>query len=406
MSLTNPAQSVSSAKIGIKAIPKGFRSHESARRRSPEPQPAFFVRKQSRSPRRDETKEPETKAEARSADPFTVSNLDEAYIQYEKMISLMRTPPGSPDRVTPASTPSASSAARLSTDRKTSDPEPRPTVRATSPNSDSGRTAYKECIDGGDLDLTTEAEMCPHHNVEKQSGTIVCLDCAVELYQEISYHDETRYFGDHDAKPTTRGHYTKKSETGICKDLEKLGFDPDVALLANQLFMEVTKGEMKKSDLRKGIEAVCTFEAHKILGRIRTPEQIQSKFPDLEKKNMSHGLQYFALHCPREYFQYEDITPSHFVPQIMKMPQFRANKEHIDRVVMLCDRIYDRCPILDRSNPQSVAKAIFYYYLRAKKCRIDPATYGRIVSLSEPILLRLSGEVSRMMGTNKTLDLS
>ena len=149
----------------------------------------------------------------------------------------------------------------------------------------------------------------------------------------------------------------------------------------------------------------CTFEAHKILGRPVTPDEIASKFFNMERRVMSQGLTFYRLRIPRSYFHYEGISAKHFIPQIMQMPQFNAKPEHIERAVMLYERIRDRCAVLNRSNPQSASKAVVYYYLRRRGVLISPVRFGRIVGLSHVILLRLASAISQLFGTTKTVTL-
>ena len=242
----------------------------------------------------------------------------------------------------------------------------------------------------------------------KEKGVLICEDCGVELYEEISHDQEWRHFADSDGRgdpDPSRCQYRKAPEKGIKKELERMGFAPDVCALADELYMMITGGEIKRSDLRKGIMFAVVFEAHKILGRPATPDEIAARFFNLERRVMSQGLTFYRLRCPRSYFKYDDISAKHFIPQIMRMPQFNAKPEHVERVCMLYERIQDKCAVLNRSNPQSASKAVVYYYLRRKGVLIGPTRFGKIVGLSHIILLRLSSAISQLLGTTKTVSL-
>jgi hypothetical protein len=263
-------------------------------------------------------------------------------------------------------------------------------------------------IDTNDIDFSPTTDICTHCNIIKDKGITICEDCGIELYEEISHEQEWRYFGDQDSRNATdpsRCQWRKSPEKGIKKDLENLRFPPDICILSDKLYMIITNGEIKRSDLRKGIMFACVFESYKIKGRARTPDEIQKRFFDLDRKCMSQGITYYRLKCPRDYFQYEDISAKHFIPKIMKMKQFNASTEHIDKVVLLYEKIKDACPVLNRSNPQSTSKAIIYYYFRRRGCMITASRFGKIVALSDIIVLRLATEISRVLGTLKTLSL-
>jgi hypothetical protein len=274
---------------------------------------------------------------------------------------------------------------------------------------DCGQELYSEGMPNLDLsDSSSSSSVCEHQHVVKEKGTLICEDCGEELYEEISHDQEWRKFGDFDgrgAPDPTRCQYRKAAERGIRRELERMGFAPDICKLADEDYILITKEEIKRSELRKGIMFACVLEAHKRVKRLVTPDEVASKFFNLQRKTQSQGLQFYRLRCPRSYFQYEDISAKHFIPQIMKMPQFNTKSEHIDRVIMLHERIADKCPMLNRSNPQSVSKALIYYYFRRRGVLISPTRFGKIVSLSHIILLRLSLAISQLLGTSKTVGL-
>jgi transcription initiation factor TFIIIB Brf1 subunit/transcription initiation factor TFIIB len=256
-----------------------------------------------------------------------------------------------------------------------------------------------------DIDFSASDDLCSHNNVIKEKNITICEDCGIELYEEISREQDWRYFGDSDSRSNSdpsRVQYRKSPEKGIKKDLDRLGFPPDICELADKLYMTVTQGEVKRSELRRGIMFAVVFEAYKMKGNAKTPEELQKKF-GLERKSMSQGITYYKMRIPREYFNYEDITAKHFIPSIMK--KLNVKEEHVQKVCLLYDKLKDVC-IINRSNPQSSSKSLVYYYLRRKKCNISAIRYGRIVSLSDVIILRIASEISRVLGTQKTVVLN
>lgn len=263
-----------------------------------------------------------------------------------------------------------------------------------------------EIIDTTDIDFSTNDVICCHNNVIKESGIMICEDCGIELYEEISHEQDWRYYGDQDSrnnKDPSRCQFRKSPEKGIKKELEKLEFPPDICEKSDDLYMQVTKGEIKRSELRKGIMFATVFESYRILNKPKTPEELSKKF-GLDRKGASRGITYFRLRCPREYFDNEDISAKHFIPKVMK--KLDIKQEHIDKVIKLYEKIKDSCIVVNRSNPQSTSKALIYYYLRRIGCNFNPIKYGKIVGLSEVIILRISSEISRVLGTQKQISLS
>ena len=253
--------------------------------------------------------------------------------------------------------------------------------------------------------ISEDNGFCAHQNVLREGDVIICEDCGIELYQEISHKQDWRYYGEQDSRNTSdpsRCQFRKCSEKGIKKDLEKMGFPSEICELADQLYLDVTKGEVKRNLLRKGVMFACVFEAFKFKHKPKTPDEIQTRF-GIDNKSASQGISFYRQRCPREHFQYEDIDAKHFIPEIMK--KFNTKENHIKKVTTLYEKIKDSCDVLHRSNPKSVSKALVFYYLRRKGCNISSEKYGKIVSLSEAITIRLSSEISRILGTQDSVNL-
>jgi transcription initiation factor TFIIIB Brf1 subunit/transcription initiation factor TFIIB len=267
----------------------------------------------------------------------------------------------------------------------------------------------EKLLDIGDLDLNAPGEFCSHQSVSKEKGMIICDNCGTELYEEISHEQDWRYFKGDDSRNSSdpaRCQYRKSPEKGIKEELKGLGFPPNVCEEANKQYAIVTQGEIKRSDLRKGIIFACTLESYKILKKPKTVEDLQEKFfgKNKCKRLISQGINYFRLRCPREHFQHDDISAKEYIPQYMA--KFNAKREHVDLVVRLFEKIKDSCPVIMRSNPQSTSKALVFYYLRLKGCPITATRFGRIVALSDGIIQRLSGEISRVLGTQDKVSLA
>jgi len=347
-----------------------------------------FLAKKSKSPQKNTPK---------ILDPV---KIDAALEEYEKMVNdFMRSPTPSPSRINNSidlNDYSASSASSVSSTKCSS-------LQEVGIEDDEVPTII---VDTADIDLSPSGDFCAHEHVIKEKGMNICNDCGMELYEECSHEQEWRYFGDSDSRNSSdpsRCQYRKSPEKGIKKDLERLGFPPDICQLADELYMLITSGDIKRSELRKGIQFACVLEAYKQKNKPRTPDDLQTKFFGLDRKGMSQGIAYYRKRCPREHFMYEDISAKHFIPKYMS--KFNAKQEHIDKVIKLYEKIKDSCAALNRSNPQSASKSLVYYYLRRMGCQISPAKFGRIVSLSDIIVIRLSGEISRVLNSQSIVNL-
>lgn len=395
-----------------KVIPHGFRSHERSKRKSPEPRPFFIKRDKSHSPPQQSSR---ISANNISKSPIITSRIKNK-LNHDNL-ELIKDEKD--EKYESDSEVGIIDASMLEDDVKsesyvdTSDIDLGQITDVCSHINVIENDGLVICNDCQcelyqEQNCDSEFNQCQHLHVIRERGILICEDCALELYEEINHEQEWRHFPDSDNRGETdpsRCQYRKAPEKGIKKELERMGFAPDVCDVADKSYMMITEGEVKKSELRKGIMFACVFEAHKMLKRPATPEDISSKFFNLERKIMSQGITFYRLRCPRSFFHYEDITAKHFIPTIMKMPQFNAKPEHIERVIMLYEKIKDKCATINRSNPQSASKAIIYYYFRHRGVMIRPDRFGRIVGLSHIILLRLANAISQLLNTTKTVSL-
>lgn len=245
---------------------------------------------------------------------------------------------------------------------------------------------------------------CSHRNTFNKAGLQTCEDCGIELYQEISLEQEWRFYGDRDTKnfsDPSRCQRRKTPEKGIKLDLERMGFPSDIAIEANRLYMIVTKDEVKKNNLRKGVTFACLFEAYKHFNRHQVPEELRKKL-DITRRCMSKGLIYYRRRCNREEISTDTITPRHYVPAIMET--FNIKQTHIDNVIKLCTKMDDlHSSILNRSTPENISIAIVFYYLRSVGADIGMENYSKTVHVSTNILQKLSTEINRLLGTDINL---
>lgn len=327
---------------------------------------------------------PDTLISSKPAKLIKTKKIDKtlrAFKQYESLYDkVIKSPPPSP---TTTKSQEAEEVCKLNElELPTDDPPPEKVINTED-----------IIIEADNLEINTD---CPHANIFKDKEMNICSDCGKEMSENISHEQEWRCFNDSSGIDPTRCQFRKTIEKGIAKELEKLGLPPDVCILGNKLYMMATRGEVKKCELRKGISFVCAFEAFKMLQKHKTPEHLQAKF-SLEKKSISQAFTYFKMRIPKEYYQNEEINAEHYIPDIMKT--LNIQQKHIDCVIKLYDKIKDSCPVINRSNPQSISKALVYYYLMRVGCNITLVAYAKIVELSHISLFRLCEEINRVLGT-------
>jgi transcription initiation factor TFIIIB Brf1 subunit/transcription initiation factor TFIIB len=254
------------------------------------------------------------------------------------------------------------------------------------------------------LKINENLNSCNHEDTIFEDNIQICVNCGLKLCEEFNLNPEWRFYGENDNKNASdpnRCQYRKIPDKGIRKDLENLNIPSNVIEIADILYNDITKGDIKRSNLRKGIIFACVFQAYKILNKPQTPDVLQTKF-NINRKNMSKGLTYFWLRSENKNKEY--ITAEHFIPKICE--KFNIKDNHIKCLLELYKKIADKSSILNRSNPQSVSSALVYYYLKKLNVDISASTFGESVNLSEVTILNKANEIDEVLNNELINDLN
>lgn len=249
---------------------------------------------------------------------------------------------------------------------------------------------------------------CKHINTIDSDGSIICVDCGENVKEDnVCEEAEWRYYGSNDnveASDPSRCQYRKIIDKGITKDLTDLGFSNNIAEKANELYLIVTNGEIKRSNYRKGIMFACVFHAFIELGKPQTTEYLR-KVIKITKRNISKGFTYYGLQMPKDRREtYVYITAEHYIPKILK--ELRVTDDHIENVLNLYKKLKNKSYLLNTSNPQSIGSGFVYYYLKKIKTDlITPTQFGNmdIVKLSEITITRIANEIEDIINNEDIL---
>ena len=122
-----------------------------------------------------------------------------------------------------------------------------------------------------------EFEKCKHVNFSNDGSIIYCIDCGQEIDKNIYQEKEWRYYGQTDNKRSSDPNRVvprKLEDRNIYKDVENMGFGDKVVHLANQIYTQVTKGQIFRGNSRRAIVFGSIFHAFKLQGKPQSHDKL------------------------------------------------------------------------------------------------------------------------------------
>ena len=254
-------------------------------------------------------------------------------------------------------------------------------------------------------EVTITKNDCSHKNIVFEKGINLCVDCGEEISKNISYDKEWVCYGKSNGQfksDPSRVNLRKMDERNIFKDVQNMGFSDKIVTQANDIYTQVTKGQIKRGNSRKAIVFACIFQAYKLSGSPLTHEYLIKAF-NLTRKTGLQGLKHVILNAPKHSeIHTTHITPVHFIQEIMQ--KFQASNEQMTSVTELYNRIKNRNTKLNSARPQSVAAGLTYYWIYINKKNINLQEFAKKVELSELTIGRVAKIISGVLGTEHLLE--
>jgi transcription initiation factor TFIIIB Brf1 subunit/transcription initiation factor TFIIB len=242
--------------------------------------------------------------------------------------------------------------------------------------------------------------LCEHNDLVNENGITSCLDCGEQIQKTITHEKEWRFYGHSDNKRSSdpnRVQMRKSEDRNINKDVENMGFSETIVSKANEIYIQVTKGQIFRGDSRKAVVFACIYHAYKMAGKCQTPKNLMETF-GLNKKNSLKGLKIVNINSPKDSpIHVSTLTAVHHINEIMD--KFSATQAQKLEVIQLYCRTKNRSSKLNRSRPQSVASALIYYYICTKKMDISLKKFAQKADLSELTINKNAKEVALILGT-------
>lgn len=242
-----------------------------------------------------------------------------------------------------------------------------------------------------------EISSCDHNEIIEENGNQYCADCGITLEKSVFHGKEWRSYaqGDKRGADPNRVQIRRIDERTIYKDVENMPFTDKVKSVANELFLEVTKGLIFRGNSRKAIICACMFHAHKHIDIPQTQERLIRIF-GLTRKESLKGMKFVNQNAPKGSFVHTThITPVDLIQDIMN--KFGASDTQTNEVISIYKQIQNKSFKLNGSRPQSVGSGVVYYWISTKGVNITLKEFVKKVNLSELTVLKVVKEISEIL---------
>ena len=237
------------------------------------------------------------------------------------------------------------------------------------------------------------AEDCHHPKVEVRTGISTCVTCGEILKKNVLHEKEWRNYSDQKKDPT-RVQLRKSDDRNIYKDVMGLGFSKRVINMANDLYLDVSKGNIYRGNCRRAIIFACVFHSYKSIGQPQTHEKLIKLFK-LTRKSGLKGLKHVTLNSNSPILRGGHITAKHLIRDIMS--GFSATQEQVSEVIALHEKIKNRSSNLNRARPNSIASGLIYFWIQRRKIAITLKEFAKKTSLSEITISKISREINGIL---------
>ena len=238
---------------------------------------------------------------------------------------------------------------------------------------------------------------CSHSNTLMENGQEICYDCGEALSSEFVAGPEWCNYGDNSGEDMCRVQFRKKHEKGIQAELENLGFSNQIITKANEMYMEVTNGGIKRGTSRKAIIFSCVFNAYLETDVKHTSEELREIFK-LQRRDASRALTEFRKSYKSRASLF--ISPVYFIPIILE--KFHATDNHKSQIIKLYEFLKDQnIPGIKGSNPKSISAGIIFYYLHLIDKVMDIDNFSEISGLSKITILKIFKSLTDTLDQNQ-----
>jgi hypothetical protein len=235
-------------------------------------------------------------------------------------------------------------------------------------------------------------EKCLHCRTEEWGSSVVCTNCSSIVQTQCFAAEWTR-----DNHSSVHSHHQRRATQckGIHKDVACFNIPPHIVNKANEMYLNVVQHETKRGDGRKGIICACLQNAYKEESMPVTMKQLSALF-GIKQKYMYKGFLKFSTMYGN--LSEQVITAYDLIPKRAEL--FNLNDDDVMNIRKIHDAVVDKSSVLKRSEPQSLASGLVYFYLVLNGWDITRKACASTVELSEITIQKIAKLVAKILGVN------
>ena len=201
-------------------------------------------------------------------------------------------------------------------------------------------------------------ETCEHLEIDEIDGINVCIYCGNEL-SDININKNWKFYNDTKTKyDISRCHKRKDEVKNIYDYVEGKNIVWSIIANANEKYIKIRNSGYRAKN-NKAIITMCLYTAYIDENEPRTLQEIARDF-GLNNRNISKASIIFYDHFPEYLNKY--IYPSDLLRRILIKTGIHMS--HYVQIKKLCETVEKQNSDINNSNPQSIACAMTYLYVR------------------------------------------
>lgn len=245
---------------------------------------------------------------------------------------------------------------------------------------------------------------CAHEeSCKTESGLVVCKNCGKE-FEGFDFTQEWRYYGSSDNRTLhdpSRCHSQKSAPKGIDSVFLKknIVISPMIKEAVSAKYEKIINfsgDNFTRGEGRISIAANCLFYVYYDNNEFRTSSKIHKMFGITQKK-MSLGRTKYLETFPEDATKH--ITAEKLVPWLLK--ELGIEMKYYRRILAITNYLSSTSQLIERSNPQSIAAGIIYFYLcldkeLRTKLNLTRSEFAKKIDLTEITITKIVKEIAEV----------